>query len=219
VIAHHPAGGSATLDFAKVLVRGVELMVEGGVPEEIARQTLQPSIARAMLRAQTANFDHAPSIARLLNLPFMNVHLPLDEYGRQIMGAAIATHLGGLGREALVGDVVSALRTIPEIRDAQTRVMVPVGRLDNAAGRVVVFHGAGTNGGATVAQSLFAYGVGTVVYIHIAPEEAERLRAAPAPTGNVIISGHISSDLIGINKFVDLLKGRGVEVIPMSGVT
>ncbi len=37
VIAHHPAGGSATLDFAKVLVRGVDLMVEGGVPEDIAR--------------------------------------------------------------------------------------------------------------------------------------------------------------------------------------
>src|SRR5687768_10790211 len=78
--AHHPAGGSAVLDFPKVLVRGVDLMVEAGVSEEIARQTLQPAIARAMLRAQTANHDHAPSIARLLRLPFMNVHLPLDEF-------------------------------------------------------------------------------------------------------------------------------------------
>src|SRR5262249_14134381 len=35
-IAHHPAGGSAVLDFPKVLVRGVDLMVEAGVPEEVA---------------------------------------------------------------------------------------------------------------------------------------------------------------------------------------
>jgi len=217
-IAHHPAGGSAVLDFPKVLVRGVELMIAAGVPEEIARQTLQPAVARAMLRAQATNHDHAPSIARLLGLPFMNVHLPLDEFGRRAMDEAIRTHLAGLGREPLVGDVVSALRTIPEIRDAATRVMVPVGRLDAPAGRVAVFHGAGTNGGSPVAQTLFAHGVGTVVYIHLAPEEADRLRALPAPSGSVVVSGHISSDLIGVNRFVRTLEECGVEVVRMSGV-
>jgi hypothetical protein len=217
-IAHHPAGGSAVLDFPKVLVRGVDLMVEAGVPEEIARQTVQPAIARAMLRAQAANHDHTPSVARLLGLPFMNVHLPLDEFGRRVMDETIQRHIDGLGREALVGDVVAALRTISEIRDAPTRVMVPVGRLDGPAGRVVVFHGAGTNGGFAVAQTLFTYGVGTVVYIHLAPEEADRLRALPAPSGNVVVSGHISSDLIGVNRLVRALEERGVEVIRMSGV-
>jgi hypothetical protein len=217
-IAHHPAGGSAVLDFPKVLVRGVELMVEAGVPEEIARQTIQPAIARAMLRAQAANHDHVPSVARLLGLPFLNVHLPLDEYGRRVMDETIQRHLDGLGREPLVGDVVAALRTIPEIRDAPTRVMVPVGRLDGSAGWVVVYHGAGTNGGFAVAQTLFAYGIGTVVYIHLAPEEAERLRALPAPSGNVVVSGHIASDLIGVNRLVKALEERGVEVIRMSGV-
>ncbi len=217
-IAHHPAGGRAILDFPKVLVRGIDLMVEAAVPEEIARQTLQPAIARAMLRAQAANHDHAPSIARLLGLPFMNVHLPLDEFGRRVMDETIRNHLAGLGRDPLVGDVVAALRTIPEIRDAPTRVMVPVGRLDAPAGRICVFHGAGTNGGFAVAQTLFAYGVETVIYIHLAPEEAERLRALPAPSGSVVVSGHISSDLIGVNRFVQALEKRGVEVIRMSGV-
>jgi hypothetical protein len=217
-IAHHPAGGSAVLDFLKVLVRGIELMVDAGVPEEIARQTMQPAIARAMLRAQSANHDHTPSVARLLGLPFLNIHLPLDEFGRRVMNRTIRGHIDGLGREPLVGDVVAALRTIPEIRDAATRVMVPVGRLDAPAGRVVVYHGAGTNGGSAVAQSLFACGVGTVVYIHLAPEEAERLRALPAQSGNVVVSGHIASDLIGVNRLVGALEERGVEVIRMSGV-
>ncbi|MEA2527587.1 MAG: hypothetical protein QOF73_4814 [Thermomicrobiales bacterium] len=218
VIAHHPAGGSAVLDFPKVLVRGVELMVEAGVPEEIARQTMQPAIARAMLRAQAANHDHAPSVARLLGLPFLNVHLPLDEYGRRVMDNTIANYLGELGREGLVGDVVAALRTIPEIRNAPTRVMVPVGRLDGPAGRIMVFHGAGTNGGFSVAQTLFTYGVGTVVYIHLAPEEAEKLRALPAPSGNLVVSGHIASDLIGVTRLVQALEERGVELVRMSGV-
>jgi putative NIF3 family GTP cyclohydrolase 1 type 2 len=216
-IAHHPAGGAAALNFPKVLNRQVELMVAAGVPVEVAKPAVQPLIARAMLRAQAANHDHAPSVARLLGLPFLNVHLPLDELGRRIMDRAISSHLAALGREALVGDVVDALRTIPEIAAAPTRVMVPVGRIDNPAGRVVVVHGAGTNGGAPVARALFAHGAGTVVYIHLDAAEAEALRTAETG-GNVVVSGHIASDLIGINPFVADLEAQGVEVVRFSGL-
>ena len=216
-IAHHPAGGAATLNFPRVLGRQVELMVEAGVPIEVAKPAVQPLIARAMLRAQTANHDHAPSVARLLGLPFMNVHLPLDELGRRIMDQAIRSHIAALGREPLVADVVDALRTIPEIGAAPTRVMVPVGRVDSPAGRVAVIHGGGTNGGAAVARALFAHGVGTVVYIHIDAGEAEALRSAE-PGGSVVVSGHIASDLIGINRFVADLEGQGLEVVRFSGL-
>ena len=218
VVAHHPAGGAAELGFPRVLPRQIELMVEAGVPIAVAKRVVEPRIAAMMLRVQAANFDRTPSVARLLGLPFLNVHLPLDEAGRRIMDRAIADHLGGLGREAVVGDVRDALLGIPEIRDAPTRVMVPVGRLDNPAGRVVVFHGAGTNGGFAVAEALFNHGVTTVVYIHVAAEDAERLRGLGRPEVNLVVSGHISSDMIGINRFVTVLEDRGVEVMRMSGL-
>ncbi len=217
VIAHHPAGGPAMLEFPKVLARGIELMVDAGVPEGEARQAIQPLVTRSMLRAQASNFDHAPSIARLLGLPFLNIHLPLDEIGRQTMVESIQRYVQDLGREPLVSDVVAALQTIPEIRHAPTRVMVPVGRLDAPAGKIVVYHGAGTNGGAPVAQAFFAHGAGTVVYIHLSPEDAERLRAA-TETGNVVVSGHIASDLIGINPYIRALEERGLSVFRMSGI-
>ncbi len=218
VIAHHPAGSTATLRFPRVLGRQVEFMVEAGVPAEEARNVVQPAISRGMLRAQAANFDHTPSAARLLGMPFLNVHLPLDEVGRRIMVEAIERHTESLGREPTVADIVDALSTIPEIRDAPTGVMVPVGRLDRPAGRVVVFHGAGTNGGFPVAQALARAGVGTVIYIHVAAEEADRLRALKLDTFSLVVSGHIASDLIGINLFVAELERRGVEVIRMSGL-
>ena len=217
VIAHHPAGGAAELNFAKVLNRGVELMTEAGVALADALATIQPAVARALLRAQAANHDHVPSVARLLALPLLNVHLPLDEVGRRVMVEAIEMHLAGLGREAMVEDVAAGLRTIPEIRDAPTRIMVPVGRLDNPAGRVCVYHGAGTNGGFAVARTLFAAGVGTVVYIHLAPDEADRIRGLDAP-GNVIVAGHIACDLIGINRYLAAVEAEGVEVVRMSGL-
>jgi len=218
VIAHHPAGGAAQLNFPRVMKRQVDLMVEAGVPLEVAKRAIQPRLSALMIRAHSLNHDHAPSIARLLKVPFLNIHLPLDEAGRQIMDTAVQTHLATLNRPALVSDVIAGLMTIPEIQSAPTHVMVPVGRLDNPAGTVVIFHGAGTNGGFAVAEALFSHGVGTIVYIHVAPEDVERLRALHLPDANLVISGHIASDLIGINRFVDKLESVGVSVVRMSGL-
>ncbi|HVB65124.1 MAG TPA: hypothetical protein VNE17_10360, partial [Nitrolancea sp.] len=52
VIAHHPAGGTAKLNFPEVLTRHVELMVEHGVPTTTARDAIQSLMTRALLRAQ-----------------------------------------------------------------------------------------------------------------------------------------------------------------------
>jgi putative NIF3 family GTP cyclohydrolase 1 type 2 len=216
VIAHHPAGGSATLNFPEVLTRHVELMVEHGVPAPAARDAIQAMMTRALLRSQTANFDHVPSVARLLNMPFLNVHLPLDEVGRRIMVDTIEQHLESLGRPASVQDAIDALFTLPEFANAPTRIMVPVGAVDRPLGRIAVVHGAGTNGGYPVARTYYDHGVDTVLYIHVAPEDAQRLRADTR--GNLIVSGHISSDMVGINQFVAKLEERGVEIVRMSGL-
>lgn len=216
VIAHHPAGGAARLNFPEVLTRQVELMVDHGVPVEVARDAIQPALTRSVLMAQTANFDRVPSAARLIGMPFLNVHLPLDELGRRIMVRALDQHLARIDHEPLVQDAIDALRTIPELDQAPTRMMVPVGAIDHPLGRVAVVHGAGTNGGAAVARAYFAAGIGTVVYIHVAPDQAEILRQEGR--GNLIVTGHIASDLIGINPFVAALEQHGVEVIRASGL-
>jgi putative NIF3 family GTP cyclohydrolase 1 type 2 len=216
VIAHHPAGGSATLNFPEVLTRHVELMVEHGVPAVAARDALQPLLTRSLLRAQTQNYDHVPSVARLLKLPFLNVHLPLDEVGRRVMVETVEQHLQAFDHEPSVQDAIDALLTLPEFANAPTRIMVPVGAVDRPLGRLAVVHGAGTNGGAAIARAYFTAGVNTVLYIHIAPEEAERLRSETS--GNLIVTGHIASDLIGINRFAAELEARGVQLVRMSGL-
>ena len=216
VIAHHPAGGTAKLNFPEVLTRHVELMVEHGVPTTTARDAIQSLMTRALLRAQAENFDHVPSAARLLEMPFLNVHLPLDEVGRRMMGETIEKHVEGLDHSPSVQDAIDALRTMPEFANALTRIMVPVGAVDRPLGRIAIVHGAGTNGGYPVARAYFQSGVDTVLYIHVAPDDAQRLRSETS--GNLIVSGHIASDMVGINPFVAKLEERGIEVIRMSGL-
>jgi len=216
VIAHHPAGGSAKLNFPEVLARQIELMVAHGVDEDIAREAVQPLVTRATMQAHAANHDHVPSVARVLGMPFMNVHLPLDELGRRMMAIAINEHVGTLDRAPVVQDAVDALMQLPEFAAAPTRIMVPVGAVDSPLGQIAIVHGAGTNGGARIAQAYFDSGVETVLYIHCSGDEVDRLRLDAK--GNLIVTGHIASDMLGINPYVASIEERCVEVVRISGL-
>lgn len=211
VVAHHPQ--PAVLTFPEIIDIHVRQMMSHGVPEERARAAVARLKHNLEIRYHTGNYDHAPSFARLLGMPYLNIHNPLDEIGRRRMQAAVDQ----AGTQATVADVVAALETIPEIASAPTRVMVRLGHPLNRAGRVVVSHAAGTNGGSEVAKAYFEHGVDTLVYIHIDPAELAKL-VSDCPGKNLIVSGHIASDLVGIMPFVEELRKRGLEVTGVSGI-
>lgn len=212
VIAHHPPG--TTPDQWKLLLRHVEFMTAAGVPEEAALAAVADRVDGARLRGQIANFDHTPSVARLLGIPYMNIHAPLDELGRRRMREAVDRVVTRPG--ATVGAVAGALSALPEVAAASTEVQVVLGSATNPARNVVVAHGALTNGGYPVARACFAHGVDTVAYIHIDFGELQRLRGEGK--GNLIIIGHLAGDSLGFTPFLDALRSRGLEVTTFSGV-
>jgi len=109
-----------------------------------------------------------------------------------------------------VQDVVSALKELNEFKNAVTEIKIRLGKAENLAGKVVMSHGAGTNGGYEIAKTYFKHGVGTVVYIHISPVDLEKLRAEGK--GNLVVTGHIASDSVGINPLIHELEKRNVSV-------
>jgi hypothetical protein len=213
VMAHHP--DPSVLTFPDVLDLHVDIMVRNGVPEDEAWEAVNTLKEASAFARHSANYDHAPSFARLLGMPFLNIHNPLDEIGRQLMQKAVDDYVNP---DSSVSDVVAALKTVPEIGSAPTDVVVRLGDLRNRAGKTVVVHGAGTNGGATLARLYFKHGVDTVVYIHIAPSEMPRLRQEFPHGKNLVISGHIASDVAGINPYIKKLEDMGLEIIKVSGL-
>jgi len=214
-IAHHPQGGRAALDFAEVLKNHVRQMVAAGVPRRTAEQAIAEKAFDSRVSAHMSNYDHAPSIARLLDMPFMNIHTPLDEIGRKRM----ATAVDRLGPEATVAELIAHLKEFPEFRHAETEIDIRLGRPENRIGRAIVSHGAGTNGGYPVAMAYFQHGIDTLIYIHCSPADSKRLREELSGSGkNLIVTGHIASDSLGINPFIEELERRGLEVQRISGV-
>jgi hypothetical protein len=58
-------------------------------------------------------------------------------------------------------------------------------------------------------------GIGTIIGMHMQEESKKEAEAANI---NVVIAGHMSSDSLGMNLFLDELEKIGIEIIPCSGL-
>ena len=213
-LAHHPAGGDARLNFGQVLDTQIEFMVDHGVPEDRAASAIKDLRRNVAHTAHASNYRHDPSVAELISQPYMNVHLAPDELGRR----AFVNVIDELPADATVSDLKVAFGdAFPEIRTAKTDVETRVGRDDNQLGTVAVHHAAGTNGGASVARAYFDHGVDTVLYIHVGGSDTKELQEAYGDEKNLIVTGHIASDAIGMNVFIDALEEKGVACTTISG--
>ncbi len=216
VIAHHPPGGVARINFDQVILLQIDQMIEMGVSPHIAEKAIKGRLDNDRANAHVNNYDRMISAAKLLNMPFMNVHLPCDMIARMRFTEAIDTAANELDSPT-VKDAIDAIMEIPEMKMGMTEPMVHVGSASNRLGRWVVAMAGGTNGGAGVAKAYFDAGVSTVFYMHLAMQDKKELLAYEK-AGNLIATGHIASDSVGIAPFVQRLREEGLEVTPMSGV-
>lgn len=216
VIAHHPPGGTARSNFPKVVLRQIQQMVEAGIPSHIAEKALQPRLQAVKMTAHVINYDRVPSAARLLEVPFMNIHLPLDIICRKRFIQTIEEETSNI-EGAKVSDAITAMKKLPEMKLGLTEPVVYLGSAQNLLGKWTVAMAGGTNGGAGVAKAYFGAGYSTVIYMHIGQSDLKELKNAEI-SGNLIATGHISSDSVGISPFVQELRKNGLDVTTMSGV-
>ena len=207
LIAHHPIGNSAIIEFHEVFKRHLQQLVIAGVPEKEAEKAVQKKLTALEVHNHMRSYRQTVDAAKLLKIPCMNIHTPLDEVGRRIMANRIRAVTKS---NATLDDVVQALRDLPEFRRAVTKIKIRVGVTSSPAGKTVVSHGAGTNGGYEIAKTYFKHGVSTVIYIHVDPVDLSRLRQDNL--GNLIVTGHIASDSVGINPFIEKLEKNDIKV-------
>src|SRR5579864_1495949 len=164
----------------------------------------------------TTNYDRVVDAARKLNLPLMNIHLPADIVGRQYFVDFVERTVAGNGLS--VGELVGELRTIPEMEASLVQPELWLGRPENPVGKWIVQMAAGTNGGAAVYRTYYEHGIDTILAMHIDDRDLRDLEQGQRDSANLVITGHMPSDSIGMNRILDEIERRGVEVIAGSGV-
>jgi hypothetical protein len=216
VIAHHPIGSRARLGLSAVIEGHEAQMRAEGIPTEVAHEKMlarQRPVAHAL---HTANYDRVVDAARQLNLPMMNIHLAADLIGRQYFIDFVGRLVDG--RATTVGRLIGELKTIPEMEASLVQPELWLGREDNPVGRWIVQMAAGTNGGAPVYRTYYEHGIHTILAMHIDDRDLRELEQLQAPGANLVITGHMPSDSIGLNRVIDALERKGLEVIVGSGV-
>jgi len=213
VIAHHPEG-AALADLHSVMDLQAEVLAQYGVPINIAESVLKPRISEVSRGVSPINHHRSVDAAKILNMGFMCLHTPCDN-----MGANFLFKLLNKKNPETVGEVLDMLKEIPEFKEAVKRKSGPIlftGSPENMAGKIVVteFTG-GTSGSKEIYEKMAQAGIGTIIGMHMGEEhrkEAEKYHL------NVVIAGHMASDSLGINLFLDELEKKGVKVVPTSGL-
>jgi len=215
VIAHHPVGEHARMDFAKVVHRQVDMMLAEGIDRATAEAAVAQRLDRIHRADHMSNHNRIVDTARLIGMPLCNVHLACDIIGRQAIVDMLRERAGG---GTTIAQVIDWLGEFPEMEAAMTRPEAWIGDPAQPLGRWVVAMAGGTNGGYPVFREYFKAGVDTVLAMHIGEDDLQKLRAEAPQNAGLLVTGHMATDSIGINRVIAGLEERGIEVTRTSGV-
>ena len=212
VVGHHPAGVSLAA-LHDVMDLQVDAYAEIGVPINVVDALMKDRMDLIRRKIHPSNHNQVVDTARLLDVPLMNLHTAWDNMGDRFMKDYF-----GKKKFQTVGDVLDYMMELPEYQEAARGKNAPEivsGGPKSRVGKVAIFFTGGTNPSKEVYAELAKAGVGTLVDMHIPEEGLEELKKAHV---NVINAGHMASDSIGANLFLDELEKRGVELVIGSGL-
>ncbi len=212
LVAHHPIG-TARSRFPEVMSIQADMFHNAGMPINVAEGILKPRVDEVLRNVLGSNYNQAVDAAKLLGIPLFNVHSPADNMVQDYLEVLFSEKV-----PYRLSDITDTLLTEPEFRSAARcndgpRIMV--GSKDDRCGKVVFKMTGGTSGPKEMYQKLADAGVGTVVGMHFPESHYEEARKANV---NLIISGHMASDSLGINLISDVWEREGIDVIPCSGL-
>jgi hypothetical protein len=207
VFAHHPEGpGYANLH--EVMYMQADLWAEQGVSIAAGDALIAPRAEEIRRRISPVNHYRAIDAAKLLGLASLSCHTPADNSVQRFVSEFLEAE-----KPQTLDEIVKALRTIPEYADGARKgygPMIVSGTGSSRAGRIVLDMTGGTEGPKDALDRLSAAGVGTLVGMHYSEDHkkhAEELKL------NLVVAGHISSDVLGMNLILDRIEALGAITV------
>jgi len=213
ILGHHPLGkGLAHL--ADVMDLQCDVLTQYGVPINIAEGLMKERIEEVARGVNAINHQRTVDTARLLGFNLMNSHTPCDN-----LAAKFIKDLVEKEKLERIEDLMNLLKEIPEYKKAMKIGAGPkifVGDPERRCGKIAIteFTG-GTEPSPKIYEKIAQAGIGTIIGMHMGEESRKE---AETSNLNIVIAGHISSDSLGMNLFLDELEKKGIEIVPCSGL-
>lgn len=214
ILAHHPTGRALAFGLDDVMHLQSDILNMYGVPINVAESLLQIRIDEVSRSVAPSNHNRVVDAAKLLKMGLMCVHTPADNCVASFLKKLIEKR-----KPEYVEDILELLKSIPEYQEAMKIGAGPrifAGRPENHCGKIALTEiTGGTEGSPKIYEKMAQAGIGTVVAMHLSEEHR---KAAEKAHINAVIAGHIASDSIGMNLFLDELEKKKIEIVPCSGL-
>ena len=213
IISHHPLGkGLANLH--EVMELQCDVLNQYGVPINVAEGLMKERIGEVARGLNKENHQRTVDTAKILGFNLMCLHTTCDNLAARFLKDRIEKE-----KFERLEDLMKFLKEIPEYKEALKFGAGPkifVGDPERRCGKIAVTEiTGGTEGSPKLYEKMANAGIGTVIGMHIQEESKKEAEAANI---NVVIAGHMSSDSLGVNLFLDELEKKGIEIIPCSGL-
>jgi len=214
IISHHPIG-KALAHLADVMDLQCDVLNLYGVPINIAEGLMKKRISEVARGVNSINHQRTIDAARILKFNLINCHTPCDNLSANFLKNKIENNK----EIETVGDIIKILKKIPEYQEASKIGAGPkifVGDPENRCGKIALTEiTGGTEGSPKLYAKIAQAGIGTIIGMHISEENKKEAEEANL---NVVIAGHMSSDSLGVNLFLDEIEKKEIEIIPCSGL-
>jgi len=213
VVAHHPIGKSRTC-FPEVMWMQTDLYHDVDVPINVLEGLMRPRMEEVKRNVMGSNYNQPVDAAKLLNILMFNVHSPADNMVQRYLDKLFEN-----AQPKYLEDITKVLMKEPEFQQA-TRLNDPpkiiLGSKKSRCGKIISKMTGGTSGPKELYEKLANAGVGTIVGMHFPESHYEECKKHNI---NMIISGHMASDSLGINLICDTWEKKGIETFGCSGFT
>jgi len=214
IISHHPTGQALASGLEDVMHLQADVLAKYNIPINIAEKLLEKRISEVSRSVNPVNHYQAVQAAKLFDFGWMTAHTVCDN----MVAKFLEKHIQKTKPETLE-EVLESLLKIPEYKQAKKMGFGPrlfAGKPENRCGKIAITEiTGGTEGAKEIYEKMAQAGIGTTIAMH---QSEEHKKAAEKANINVIIAGHISSDSIGMNLFLDQLEKKGIKIIPCSGL-
>ena len=214
IISHHPLGKGLS-HLSDVMELQCDVLNIYGVPINVAEGLMKERISEVARGMNRYNHQRTVDAAKILEFNLICLHTAIDNLAAKFLKDKVEKE-DSLMR---IEDLVNLLKEIPEYKEAVKIGAGPkiyVGDKERRCGKIAVTEiTGGTGGSPKLYEKMAIAGIGTIIGMHM---EEEHKKEAEVANINVVIAGHMSSDSLGMNLFLDELEKSEIEIIPCSGL-
>lgn len=210
-IAHHPISKAANA-MPTVLLEQIATLASYDAHRETIQEFIRLSSAQLKRQIAGDNYYQEEQIARLLDIDVMTVHTPCDNAAVSLLKKAIKEY-----RCKTLIDAVNAFSDIYEFKTASLHGQAPFiayGKKDDLLGAISFSEFVG---GQESSPAIFAplkkAGIDTLIVPHLSEQFFKEARKNNL---RIIYCGHLASDSLGMNYFLDQLEG--IKIVPLGGL-